>query len=91
MNIFTLGIFDFLSDPFILTIVIIVLILVILGIVLMARNIRPILGLLLLIFAMAMVIGVSYDVQGMKRSFKNFWTNISVDADDDSEQENGDK
>lgn len=79
MNLFTLdlSLFGLTLDNFLIVVIAIVLTLMIIGIILMARNIRPILGLLLLIFAVAMIIGVSYDEKGLKRELNKFWSNVT--------------
>jgi len=54
-------------DTFLLVIIILIVIIVAFGIVLMIRNVRPITGFLLLILALAMIIGVSYDYKTIKK------------------------
>jgi len=54
-------------DVFLAVVVAIILVLVVVGIILMVRNVRPITGFLLLILAMAMIIGISYDYKSIKK------------------------
>ena len=64
-------------DSFIFAAGIIVFIIVVAGIILLARNIRPILGLLLLILAMAMVIGLALETKTIKREMKEFYEKLA--------------
>lgn len=79
MNISTLinfVIFGINFDTFLIVTVIIILTLLVLGIILMVRNYRPITGFLLLILAIALIIGVSYDGKGIKRSLKQTFEKV---------------
>jgi Na+/pantothenate symporter len=79
MNLSTLTgfvIFGINFDTFLIVTSIIIFILLVLGIILMVRNVRPITGFLLLILAIALVIGVAYDGKGIKRSLKNTYEKI---------------
>lgn len=72
MDVFTplFVVFGLEIDTFLLVVIILVVILAGVGIFLMIRNVRPITGFLLLILAMAMVIGVSYDAKTIKKELK---------------------
>ncbi|HPD65872.1 MAG TPA: hypothetical protein P5050_10090 [Bacteroidia bacterium] len=72
MDVFTplFVVFGLNIDTFLLVVIIIVAILAGVGIFLMAQNVRPITGFLLLILALAMVIGVSYDAKTIKKELK---------------------
>ncbi|MBT3422465.1 MAG: hypothetical protein HOD63_17455 [Bacteroidetes bacterium] len=63
-------------DTFLIVTTIIILVLLVLGIVLMVRNYRPITGFLLLILAIALIIGVAYDGVGIKRSLKQTYEKV---------------
>ncbi len=69
-------IFDINFDTFLIVTTIIILVLLVLGIVLMVRNYRPITGFLLLILAIALIIGVAYDGVGIKRSLKQTYEKV---------------
>ncbi|NLJ06793.1 MAG: hypothetical protein GX437_03880 [Sphingobacteriales bacterium] len=72
MDVFTplFVVFGLNIDTFLLVVIIIVAILAGVGIFLMAQNVRPITGFLLLILALALVIGVSYDAKTIKKELK---------------------
>jgi len=69
-------IFGLRIDNFLFAAVILILTILVIGIVLMARNIRPIIGFLLLILALAMVIGIAYDMKSIKRELKEVYEKI---------------
>jgi len=80
-------IFGISVDSFIIITAVIVLALIVAGIILMIRNVRPILGLLLLIFAVALIIGVSYDADGIRRELTKFWKKVNNEEITDEEKE----
>ncbi len=80
MDFFTLDIavFGLTISNFILAALIIILALIVSGIILLVRNIRPILGFLLLVFALALIIGISYDAPGIERELTKFWSKVEA-------------
>ena len=63
-------------DQFIIVTIIVIVVVLALGIVLMVRNVRPITGFLLLILGVALIIGVSYDSKGIKRSLRTAYETV---------------
>lgn len=64
-------------DSFIFAAGIVIFVIVFAGVILLARNIRPVLGLLLLILAMAMVIGLALETKTIKRELKEFYEKLA--------------
>lgn len=63
-------------DQFMIVTICIILVVLVLGIILMVRNVRPITGFLLLVLAVALIIGVSYDSKGIKRTLKTAYETV---------------
>ena len=85
MNFFTLDIVigSLTIDNFLIISGSIILGLIIMGIILLVRNVRPILGFLLLVFAIALIIGISYDKKGIQKSIKNMSAKVRGEEIDD--------
>jgi ABC-type multidrug transport system permease subunit len=64
-------------DAFVLSVIILIIICFGTGVLLLARNTKPMLGFLLIVISVALIIGISMDAQAMKREIINFWKTVS--------------
>ena len=68
---------DIFTQPLVIIVISITAILFIVGIVLMAKNIKPIMGFFCLVFALALLIGVLMDPKGFESGVRGAWTTVS--------------